>query len=126
MLLDRQGPEVVEFLKNSQIKSKDISLVKIQLINMFQHWIICKLQVPIMRVLNTPCGAVFGELAVINFNFGFRLNIFAEFLWVSSGIVIDPEHFEAEVIEFFNDLVDFVFSELIRHEGQRYRVWWEL
>jgi hypothetical protein len=71
---------MVEFFEYSQIKGKDISFIKIQLIHMFQNRIISELQVPIMSVLYAPGSAMLGELAVVNLYFCLGLHIFPELL----------------------------------------------
>ena len=93
---------------------------------MLQHRIISKLQIPIMRILNPPHSSMFRKLAIINLNLSLSINIFSKLWGVSHGIVIDPEHFQIKILEFLDDLVDFLLEKKVGHEGKGDGVGWEL
>ena len=69
---------------------------------------------------------MFRKLAIINLNLSLSINIFSKLLRLRHRVVIDPEHFQIEVLEFLDDLFDFLLGKKVGHEGEGDSVGWEL
>ncbi len=66
------------------------------------------------------------ELAIKDLDLGLGVNILFKLWGVRHRVVIDPEYFKVEVLEFLNDLVGFFLGEKVGHEGEGDSVGWEL
>ncbi len=80
---------------------------------MLQNRIICKLKTPLMSILQPPWCTVTGEFAVVDLNLGLGVNILSKLFGISNGVIIDPEHFEIEILKFLDDLINLILSQLI-------------
>lgn len=116
MSFDGEESEVFEFFEEGEVDSENISVIEVELVDMFQNRVVGEFKVSIMSVFDGPGRTVFGELAVEHLNFRFGVNILLEFLGLSDWIIVHPEHFQIEVFEFLDDFVNLVFSQLVRHE----------
>lgn len=93
MPFNGERSEIFKLFKNVKINTENISLIKIELIDVLKDRIICKLQVSIMGIFKSPWSAIFGKFTVENFDFSFVLNILSKFFRISNRILINPEYF---------------------------------
>lgn len=122
MSFDGKWSEVFKLFKDVKVNTEDIPIIEIKLIYMLKDWIISKLKISVVSILETPSCTMFGKFTVEDLNFSFVLNIFCKFFTISHRILIHPQNLQIQVIKLFNNLINFIFRKLIGHQGQCNRI----